>query len=376
MKKFTMVNVNNLELGEIVAKDIFVNTRYPIVAKNTPISSEHLQVFKAFNIKEIPVLVESIEKTASNKSNKEDVKSENEIVATVENEKVTTNDSFEKEYLEKVEIFKAEFKNWEAGKNIEIIKIREIISPLIKLVLEDRSFLFDLNHYSNPIEYIYHHCISTGLIAATLANKMGFDRGNTLQIGIAGVLADCGMAKVPIMIRNKKAPLTAEDVNEIRKHPIYSYNMVKELSQLKNEMKIAILQHHERLDGSGYPIGLKMERISHLGQIIAVADTFHAMTCDRLYRPKESLFKVIEMIKDSEFGKFDIQVVNTLTNLVAELPIGTKVELSNSEKAEIIFINQLHPTHLLVKLLNNGEIIDLSKETSLTISRVLPKNSD
>ena len=84
-------------------------------------------------------------------------------------------------------------------------------------------------------------------------------------------------------------------------------------------MKLAILQHHERLDGSGYPRGDKMEQISVFSQILAVADVFHAMTSERIYRSKESPFKVIELIKEEEFGKFDIKVVQALHDLVGNL---------------------------------------------------------
>lgn len=147
--------------------------------------------------------------------------------------------------------------------------------------------------------------------------------------------------------------------------------MVKSLPAIKEEMKLAIYQHHERLDGSGYVDGVKLGKISLFSQAIAIADTFHAMTSDRVYCPKESPFKVIEMIKQSEFGKFDIKVVQTLTDLVARLPIGTQVEVSNLGYGEIIFNNHLAPTRPLIKLINSGEMIDLSKQRDLYISQVM-----
>lgn len=147
--------------------------------------------------------------------------------------------------------------------------------------------------------------------------------------------------------------------------------MVKSLPAIKEEMKVAIYQHHERLDGSGYMDGAKMDKVSLFSQVIAVADTFHAMTSQRLYRSKESPFKVIEMIKESEFGKFNIKVVQALIDNVASLPIGTKIELSNLERGEIMFLNSYSPTRPLVKLSTTGEIIDLAKNRSFYISRII-----
>nr|WP_241747036.1 HD-GYP domain-containing protein [Lysinibacillus sphaericus] len=239
------------------------------------------------------------------------------------------------------------------------------------MVLEDRTIIFDLNEYSNPKDYLYHHCVATALISSVIAQKLGYDKGITIQVAIGGLLADCGMAKVHPRIRDKKTTLTEQEFNEIYKHPIYSYSMVKDVTILKDTMKEAIFQHHERLNGSGYPNGEKIANISTFAQIIAVADVFHAMTCERVYRTKQSPFKVIEMINESEFGKFDIKVVRALIDIVADLPIGTIVELSNLEQGEVMFVNKFAPTRPLIKLSHSGEIFDLGKNRTFYISRII-----
>lgn len=358
------VGINDLRIGKIVAEDIYANTQYPIVFKNTKVAPEHLHVFKAFHIFKVPIYIEV-----------EDDKNKAQIEGT-SYEQTLSNipkaaDTFEKNYHNAVKEYKKLFIGWEAGSKIDITKVRGIILPLVENILEDRSIIFDLNAYSNPKDYLYHHCIATGLICAALAQKMGYERGYILQIAIAGALADCGMAKIPARIREKKEALNQAEFVEIRKHPLYSFQMVKSLPAIKEEMKIAIYQHHERLDGSGYMDGAKLEKISLFSQVIAVADTFHAMTSQRLYRSKESPFKVIEMIKESEFGKFNIKVVQALIDNVASLPIGTKIELSNLERGEIMFLNSYSPTRPLIKLSATGEIIDLAKNRSFYISRII-----
>lgn len=345
----------------MVAEDIFANTKYPILHKNTTITDSHLHVLKAFQISKVPILLEETEKTSTSSNGNEEI----------ETTQLAAN--FEKGYMVAVDEFKKIFYSWESGAKIEITKIREIILPLVDEVINDRSILFKLNNYSAPKDYLYHHCIATGLISAIIAHKLGYERGYILQIAIAGVLADSGMAKIPQRIREKQGPLTEQEFVLIRKHPLFSYKMVANLPAMKDEMKLAIYQHHERLDGSGYVEGNKMGKISIFAQIIAVADTFHAMTSERVYRSKESPFKVIDMFKEYEFGKFDIKVVEALVQLVAGLPIGTTIELSNMEHANIMFVNRFAPTRPLVKLANTGEIIDLSKHRNLYISQVIPK---
>ena len=361
--EITYVNSNNLGLGKVIAEDIFANTKYPIIYKNTKTTNEVLHILKAFHIFKVPILLEE------DKNHSAPIDEFTNIVMNIEVPKPIM--TFEKIYLDAVEEFKKLFFDWESGSKIDITKVRGIILPLIDKVQEERSILFKLNSLSNRKDYLYHHCIATGLISAIITQKLGYERGFVLQMAVTGTLADCGMAKIPSHIREKKGTLTEQEFLLIRQHPFFSFKMIETLPAMKEEMKLAIYQHHERLDGSGYGEGLKLGKISNFSQIIAVADTFHAMTSERVYRSKESPFKVIEMIKESEFGKFDIKAVQALVDLVAGLPIGTTIELSNQEVGEIIFSNSFSPTRPLVKNINTGEIVDLSKQRNLYISQVI-----
>ncbi|GAB0170272.1 HD-GYP domain-containing protein [Lysinibacillus sp. CTST325] len=352
------IPISELRVGKVISEDIFANTQYPIIFKNTIISHEHLPVFFAFNISRVPVYKDGVEAQSKIK--------ETELVVPIE-----AIPTFKKIYDNSIEQFNKEFKNWEAGAKVDITKARKIILPLLEMVLEDRAIIFDLNEYSNPKDYLYHHCVATALISSVIAQKLGYDKGITIQVAIGGLLADCGMAKIHPRIRDKKTTLTEQEFNEIYKHPTYSYNMVKDLTILKDTMKEAIFQHHERLNGSGYPKGEKIANISTFAQIIAIADVFHAMTCERVYRTKQSSFKVIEMINESEFGKFDIKVVRALIDIVSDLPIGTIVELSNLEQGEVMFVNKFAPTRPLIKLSHSGEIFDLGKNRTFYISRII-----
>ena len=265
-----------------------------------------------------------------------------------------SNYSFDTLYIEAVTTFKKEFMKWQSGMKVDIVTLRKITLPLVDCVIDDRSFLPLLNEYSKPKDYLYHHSIAVGIISGAIAEKMQLSKGQVLQLSMAGVLSDSGMSKIDVKIREKAAFLTNNEFNEIRKHTIYSYQMVKDIPILKVEMKMAIFQHHERLDGSGYPRGEKMEDISILSQIIAVADVFHAMTSERIYRAKESPYKVLEMIREEGFGKFDIKVVEALTDLIADIPIGTKVRLSNGELGEVIFVHRDSRVRPIVKMLKDN----------------------
>lgn len=360
-----IVKVSDLSLGSVIAKDIIANTQYPIINKNTKVTREHLPVLKAFQIQQVPVFT-------TIGSIKEKQQENSTITTDTENiiEEVYTH-PFQRKYHNVVEKFKLEFLNWESGSKVDITKVRANILPLIDDVLKNREIIFTLNELSNSKDYIYHHSVALSLICAVIAQKMGYSKGDVLQIAIAGAVADCGMAKVRKKVRDKSGPLTEFEFKEIQEHPFYSLQMINGISILKTDMKIAVYQHHERLDGSGYPRGDKGNTISIYSHIIAVADVFHAMTCERVYRAKESPFKVLEMIRESEFGKFNIKVVQALFTCVADLPLGTKVELSNGEAASIVFTNKTSVTRPVIKLEESNNIIDLAKNRSIYIERLV-----
>lgn len=350
------INLDEIKLGSVLAEDILANTQYPIAYKDTRVDRDMLMVFQAFNISMIPISKQSIE-------------SKKEVVYTKEIFK-TDEQNFEEKLKTSVQKFKSEFSNWEAGSKVDIGKARDIVMPLIDEMITDRTKIFTLNDYADSREYIYHHAVAVALVAAVIANKMKYNKGDVLQIATAALLADCGMAKISKRIRMKPGALNEFEFKEIMNHPIHSLKMVKDIPILKQEMKLAIFQHHEKLDGSGYPNRVKGDSITQISHIIAIADVFHAMTSERLYKPKESVFKVVEVIRESAFGKYRIDVVQALLASVADLPLGTVVELSNGLIGTIVYTNNNLITRPTVKIEHSGEIIDLSLKRNMFIHRV------
>lgn len=361
-----LMSVPEIRLGSIVCEDIMGNTQFPIVKKGTTVTRELLQVLMAFQVNNVQV-------TGSGEATHvEDVieQQENNVQPIASNEPSV---SFKRCYQKAVAQFKNEFLSWESGAKIDIPKLRDILLPLINDVMRQRTRIFMLNKYSNPTEYIYNHGISMALIAAVIAQKMGYLKGEVIQLSIAALISDCGMAKISKRIREKAGALTANEFAQIKEHPRNSLLMVKELPLVKTEMKLAIFQHHERLDGSGYPCNSKGNTITVQAHILAIADVFHAMTCERVYKKGFSPFMAIEMIQKEAFGKFHVEPVQALLNCVADLGLGTSVQLSNHAIGQIVFTNKNNATRPVVKITGFDETIDLSKIKDLYIEKILVK---
>lgn len=362
------IKIDDLRPGLVISEDIFANTIYPIVRKDTVISHNHLEILHIFDVKQVKVH----ERLVVKRDKAHEIDQENPIDPDDILTKIPMKlEDLQMQYNESVQNYKKEFIGWRAGQRPDVAKVRSIVISLLETFIDQKKMLTILNDLSDPKDYLYHHSIAVGILASAICGQMGFPKGQVLQLGLAGVLADCGMAKIDTIITEKAAFLTKNEFNEVKKHTVYSYQMIQDTSLLRQEMKLAILQHHERLDGSGYPRGDKMGQVSVFAQILAVSDVFHAMTSERIYRAKESPFKVIEMIREEEFGKFDIKVVQALLDLVGNLSIGTKVQLTNGDIGEVVFVHRDARLRPMIKKSVDGTILDLTINRHIAVGKVL-----
>ena len=352
------VKTHQLKEGCILSTDVRSLTKYPIVPKKTVIDQKYIDVLKAFLIKEVEV-----EPTLVNGEPFHPVDARDQS-------EQANKASFVERYLQVVQEYKKLFKSWQSGAPINMPKVRKVLVPLLEQGVQTPADIFNLHHYSTSEDYLYHHAVTVAILSALLGKLLHFEKGDWIQIGVAGALSDSGMAKIDSKILTKKSSLSQQEYEEVKQHPKYSYEMLKQVKVVSDSVRKAVVQHHERIDGSGYPLGLTGEKLHPFGKIIAVADVFHAMTSERNYRSKQSPFKVLESILHDEFGKFDIKVIQALTKVLTNFSTGTRVKLSNNQVGEIVFIEPKHPTRPMIKL-DSGEIIQLTSNRQLFIEEIL-----
>lgn len=334
-----------------------------LVYKNTVVTERLIEVIQAFLISEVEV-----ERTLENGDLFE---LEDDQKKLKRGEESQGDFSFFHLYNQTVYDFKQLYHSWETGGAIDIGKVRSILLPLVELLDSNENEVFKLYHYSNQDDYLYHHSVSVALLSAFLAKKLGYQKGEINQISLTGVLCDCGMTKVNSTIVKKRFTLTEREYKEVKQHPVHSYQLLKNIPSLKEGVKLGVLQHHERIDKSGYPLGVSGDQLHPYSKIVALADTYQAMVTMRPYRIKQSPFKVLEQIMQDSFGKFDIKVVNKLKSGLLKFSTGTKVKLSNGHIAEIVFIDEQSPTRPMVKLLETEEIIILKNTREIFIEEII-----
>jgi HD-GYP domain-containing protein (c-di-GMP phosphodiesterase class II) len=367
------IKTSQAKIGQMLVQDVFSMTNQPIVNKNTVLNSEHLRVLTRFNIDEIDILHDS-GRDVNNRKKKEAVLSE-PLSASLEDTTMSLKKveplSFPGMYLQTVKKYKQLFTNWQSGSPIDMLEVRQSVLQVLEEGSNYPREMLLLHHYATSADYIYHHSISVGILSAFLAKKLNYTNGDCIQIGLAGVLSDCGMAKVQPSLLKKSGALLPGEFDEIKKHTIHGYNMLKKIPSIKEGVLLGVLQHHEREDGSGYPLKVNGNKLHPFSKILAVADVYLAMTAERPYRIKQSPFKVLEMMMKDQFGKFDHQVIRALLAGLSTFSLGSRVKLTNHEVGEIVFIEDSQPTRPMIKLESNNEIIALKTRSDLFIEELL-----
>lgn len=202
-------------------------------------------------------------------------------------------------------------------------------SNVLGIALENAKLYNDINKMffdtvkvlANAIEvkdtYTKGHVDRVTEYAVAIAKRMNFEKSQLERIKIAAALHDIGKIGIPDEILNKPAKLSEEEFKIIKLHPLKGYEIIKDIPALK-DISIHVKQHHERIDGKGYPEGLNKEQISLEARIISVADAFDAMTSDRPYRKGMSISKAASILLENKGSQFDEYVVNMFLDYLQE----------------------------------------------------------
>lgn len=364
------VHINQVCEGCILSKEVYSISHRPLIRKSTVLNQDLLQILRAFLIDEVEV-EPFLDNGAAFKPAGASLESIADSAENATPAEIKQNSEFSVVFLQAVLAYKKLYLDWQSGALVDISKIRSLLIPAVENGLNQPDEIFKTYHYSKADEYLYHHSVSVALVSAYIGKKLGFSHGDTIQLAMTGLLCDCGMTKLDQRFISKKIALTDREYKEIKQHPVYSYKMLKNIVSLKEAVKVGVLQHHERLDGSGYPLGVKSDQLHPFGKIAALADTYQAMISERPYRKRQSPFKVLEQLMQDEFGKFDLSALNELKKGLLKFSSGTNVRLSDGRKAEIVFVEDQYPTRPLIKVEKTSEIVALKDHRNLFIEEII-----
>jgi putative nucleotidyltransferase with HDIG domain len=229
--------------------------------------------------------------------------------------------------------------------------VEDMINYIIDLGDVNKS-LNDIQTYDN---YTYVHSLDTCIMTTFLGMSSGFDEWDLKDLGIGAMLHDVGKTQVPVKILNKQGRLTDEEFDEIKKHTVYGAKMIKKNVLMSDSIVKIVEQHHERVDGRGYPYGLNSKQISKFAKIVCICDVYDAVSNDRCYRKKFNPNDAYELILSGSGTSFEEGLVRNFRNTFAIFPLGCCVRLSNGEEGYVIRQNKGFPDRPVIRVLYDSE---------------------
>jgi HD-GYP domain-containing protein (c-di-GMP phosphodiesterase class II) len=351
-----VVPVAQLKIGERMSEQVFTKRGSLLFDKGIVITQRELDILRAFLI--ASVSVEGKGETTDNSSAKSE-----------ENENQAPPVSLlALEYDNLLTLFRKVMFSLRSGGTLPLLELRNRLESLLAHI-DQYMILKYVPRSMNLRDYLLHNSIMVSLTSYQLAKWSGLPSKDWIPVALAGLLHDIGNAKVDENILEKKGTLTHVEQEEMRTHTVQGYQMLKNVPGLNEGIKLTALQHHEREDGTGYPLAVKGDKIHTYAKIVAVADIYHAMTSQRYYRKSSSPYLGLEQLQAESFGKLDPTIVQTFIHKVTEFNNGTLVRLSNGQIGAIVFSDRNHPTRPWVNV--NGNIINLTIERSLYIQDVI-----
>ena len=249
--------------------------------------------------------------------------------------------------------------------------VNAVVNNAIQM-LEDKqsdSNVFDMLH--NMREYddqTYAHSLNVALICNVLAKWLGMSEKDQKLAFTCGILHDVGKLKIPSEVINKQDKLTKEEYELIKTHTIEGYNHIRNLD-IDDHIKKTVLMHHERYDGTGYPLGTKGDEIDKFARICAIADVYEATTSARKYRGASSPFHVVDIFEKEGLKQYDTHMVMTFLEKIVDNYMLNRVRLTNDMEGEIVYINKNALSRPVVKC--GDKFIDLSKEKDISIKELI-----
>lgn len=275
-----------------------------------------------------------------------------------------------KVYQKGVSVSKALFKDAAEEKPIKQIAVEVLLEPFIEEVKREKNIAKLLGRLQCKDEYTFQHTVKIGILSMVLGGWMGLSESELYRLAMAGTLHDIGKSKIDLNILNKPGPLTNTEFAVMKMHTVYGYDIVNNSDDYDESIKLAVLQHHERTDGNGYPYGLTKDQIHLFARIVAVVDIYHAMTSTRVYSKKRNPFLVLEHLQNN-LTSLDTEVVLTFVNNMLSALQGCKILLSNDLVGDIIFVDKNCLSKPLVKIKDTRCVINLMHEKNVEIVDVV-----
>lgn len=275
---------------------------------------------------------------------------------TDDRSRVTLSDSVKKRVSEGIQYI---YNNSDSAEMVAATD--NIATDLMSAIEDNDAIAIDISALKTSDEYTFKHSVDVATIAMIIAKHQGLPAHAIHEIGVTGLLHDIGKTKIPLEILNKPGRLDDDEFAIMKQHSAYGFQMIKDRDDISPAICLGVLQHHEKLNGKGYPMGVGPEKISPYARILAVADIYDALVTERPYKKAFSQRDAVEMIMSMTM-ELDMQAMNSFLESTILYPVDSIVELSNGEKAKVVKNTPHYILRPTVVGLESGTVYELGED--------------
>ncbi|MBI9013694.1 MAG: HD-GYP domain-containing protein [Clostridiales bacterium] len=398
-----VIKVSEIEVGMILASPIFLGSSdVELLSKGVEITERHIQLMNRLGIDEItiangPEKIEDVEtsnvdqvKAAQseadhlgedfdaesflNELNQIELKDDDiePVLTNVANANMVIhvltgegNVPIDEKHKDLVEHTQKAFNQLKTSNDLDLDSIRKDVHRALPDMIRNDDVLMRLSQLKESDNYTFDHSLRVSILATMIGKWLGYNEEQLSDLAQASLLFDIGKLKIPDFILNKPNKTKEEEFDIVKKHAQFGYSILLKTKGVTNNIKYSALQHHERMDGSGYPLRLRSGQIHEFAKIIMVCDIFDAMTNERPYKDKSSPFDAAEYLHWNAGKTLDSKIVYIFLKNLSVFYTGKEVLLSTNERGRIIYVDVNFPTRPVIQV--GGKFIDLVKEKEIRI---------
>ena len=402
-----LVTVEDLKEGDIIASDVLLDDYTVVLSKGTVIKTPYIEKLRELEIFTIYIedgenetvepLVKNVKLTP--KENKPPVKKPQVVQKNPEAPKSETGKpqaqkkeapkKAPKVSMEKITILRDDVEEQVKNKIKDILelhihqktaglqKIAETAQNIITDILEEEEVVEKVYDVKERSADIYEHSLQVCTIAALIALKLGMTEKQVYDISVSSLIHDLGLRYLVVRYEDQDINLLPKkEQEEYKKHPIYAYTAIKNETWLSETAKEIVLNHHEKKDSSGFPLGT--DHISRMTQIVGVCDEFDELICG-IGKARVRVHEAINNIRNYSGIWYDSDIVESFLQLIAVYPVGSKVRTNQGEIGIVMKQNAHFPERPVIRIMKDrfgqaiqGEkIINLIKDTTVVIQEVV-----
>lgn len=349
------ISLQNLKPGMVVARAIFGSDGRILLHSGVILSNSYIQRLGELEIDSIYI--------------------RDEIFGDLQYRDVVSDET--RSYT--IRMVRENFNKLGKNHNLNIGAVKGTVGNIVDELLVNRNILFSLSDIRAFDDYTFAHSVNVCILSIMTGITMGYHHAQLNELGVGALLHDIGKMRVSLKVLNKPGELTRNEFSEIKQHPEFGFQILREYHDLSLLSVHVAYQHHERWDGQGYPRNLAGDKILEYARIAAVADVYDALLANRPYRPPYSINQSINILKRMSGIYLDPACVTALVANIAVYPIGTIVELNTGDTGIVVDTNREHPTRPIVKVVFNSRgqrithehEVDLSKLKTIMIVKTL-----